>query len=398
MKFNLNRYLFGLSLALDCVESELLGVTTYHGLRVAYVAVRLARLLGLSDREVFDLAAFAILHDNGLAEESLTQNLPVRGRLDGVEAAALHCTIGESNIAAFPFQTSVRGIVEYHHEHWDGSGFFDLRGDEIPLMAQIVGLADYADLRCRFAEAASRACVQAFLDDTSGRTFSPHLVDAFRQASASTAFWLDLRDPFIHAGLHRVMPEMSLELGWREVLEISRVFSKIIDSKSRFTSRHSRGLEEKTAHMADHFALDDETKTRLRIAASLHDVGKLAMPNAILDKPGRLTDDERQKMSEHTYYTRICLEPIPDFGQITEWASNHHEKLNGRGYPLGLAADQLDPWSRLLTVLDIYQALTEERPYRQPLPHSQVMAMLERMSREGELDGGMVAAVGWALS
>ncbi|MBF0414578.1 MAG: HD domain-containing protein [Magnetococcales bacterium] len=398
MKFNLNRFLGGLSLALDCVESELLGATTQHGLRVAYISMRMGQLLGLAERDVFDLAALAVLHDNGLAEESLNRSLAASERFHTVEKNPAHCTIGEDNVAAFPFQTGVRDVVRYHHELWDGSGLFGLRGEEIPLPAQIVGFADYTDIVCCFSDPSSSERVREFLAEKTGKAFSPGLVDVFRQLSSSIGFWLDLRNQFISQALDRIMPKISLELEWREILDICRVFSRIIDSKSRFTLRHSRGLEEKTAHMAEHFALDSESAFQLRIAASLHDVGKLAMPNAILDKPGRLTDDERRRMSEHTYYTRICLETIPGFEQITEWAANHHEKLTGKGYPLGLAADRLDRWSRLLTVLDIYQALTEERPYRQPLPHSEVLSILQRMVQDGELDGSLVEGVDRAFS
>jgi HD-GYP domain-containing protein (c-di-GMP phosphodiesterase class II) len=393
LRFDLNRYLLGLSLALDCVESELLGVRTHHGRRVAYLAIRLGELCGFTEKERFDIAAFSLLHDNGLAEERLSIQQPAEQRMGKIENDPQHCIIGEANIAAFPFQTPKREIVRYHHELWDGSGFFALRGEEIPLMAQIVGLADYSDLVCRFSEAGAQERFAAFVATGTGRYFSPHLVDMVNSLATTTAFWLDLQDRFIVQAVAMQMPEMCIELDWSEVLTISRVFSRIIDSKSRFTLRHSRGLEEKSAFMADWFALPEEQKTQLRIAAALHDVGKLAMPNSILDKPGKLDADERKIISEHTYYTRRCLEGIPHFATITEWASNHHEKLTGQGYPYGFSAPRLDAMARLLTVLDIYQALTEERPYRQAWPHSRVMAIINPMAAQGELDGEMVSAV-----
>ncbi|WP_130471461.1 HD-GYP domain-containing protein [Candidatus Magnetaquicoccus inordinatus] len=398
MKFSLNQFLSGLSLALDCVESELLGVRSHHGRRVAYLAMRLGKLADFSAQELFDIAAFSLLHDNGLAEESLTRQLHPEQRLRHIENDPQHCLIGEANIAAFPFQTEIRDVVRYHHEHWDGSGFFALRGEEIPLMAQMVGLADYTDLVCCFSEAGSRERVHSFLASHKGTTFSPRLLEMFQEVASSTAFWLDMQDPFIVRALAAEMPEITIEQQWSEILRLSRVFSRIIDAKSRFTLRHSSGLEEKSAVMADWFALPEDEKTMLRIAAALHDVGKLAIPSTILDKPGKLDEAERQKMAEHTYYTRRCLEGIPGFATITEWAANHHEKLNGQGYPYALTANALPAQARLLTVLDIYQALTEERPYRQPLPHSQVLEILTSMVERGEIDGEMVAAVNRAFS
>ncbi|MBF0190139.1 MAG: HD domain-containing protein [Magnetococcales bacterium] len=395
MRFNLNRYLLGLSMAIDCVESELLGVTSNHGGRVALISMRLARALGLDEAEVFDIAAFAVLHDNGLAEENLTRSDTLRDRLRQVEDMPIHCEIGERNVALFPFQSDARQIILHHHEHWDGSGFFGLKGHAIPLMAQIVALADYTDLKLQLGEPVigKRELALDFLDARIGKHFSPELVKAFRQISAPTAFWLDLRTPFLGRAIDRTMPELTIETDWQGILDISRVFCRIIDSKSRFTHSHSSGLEAKTARMAAFLGADPETALQLRIAAALHDVGKLAMPNAILDKPGKLDHAERAKMMEHTYFTRQCLEVIPGLESITEWASNHHEKLSGDGYPLGLGADQLDTWSRLLSVLDIYQALTEDRPYRAALTHTRTMEILQDLVKGGGLDPSLVEAV-----
>ncbi|MBF0447857.1 MAG: HD domain-containing protein [Magnetococcales bacterium] len=400
MQFNLNRYLLGLSFAIDCVESELLGVTSNHGKRVAYVSMRLASAMGFSDKAIFDIAALAILHDNGLAEERLTHTDRDTDRLYQVEDLPAHCLIGEGNVSAFPFQCAESGVISYHHENWDGSGFFGLQGDAIPLMAQIIGLADYTDLKCRFQtpDPANWVKIDDFVNQRRGRVFSADLVDVFRQVSQSPAFWYDLRDPFIQAALDRTMPEMTTDISWEQVLEVSRVFSRIIDSKSRFTLSHSSGLEEKAGHMVDHFNMDDEERLKLRIAASLHDVGKLAIPNAILDKPGKLTDEERGTVNIHTYYTRLCLEQIPGFEQITEWAANHHEKLDGGGYPLGLGKGELDFNARLLTVLDIYQALTEERPYRKSLSHARSMEIIGKIRDNGEVDAEIVGEVDRAFS
>ncbi|MBF0418357.1 MAG: HD domain-containing protein [Magnetococcales bacterium] len=400
MKFNLNRYLLGLSMAIDCVESELLGVTSQHGRRVALLAMRLARTLGMSDSQVFDCAALAILHDNGLAQENLTRPDVQRDRLRQVEDMPAHCEIGEENVSRFPFQGETSRAILLHHENWDGSGFFGVEGEAIPLMAQVIALADYTDLKLNLGETrpGKREQVLEFLRVKQGKRFSPRLVDLFSEISASTAFWLDLRHPFLDIALSQTMPNLTIEADWQQLLDISRVFGRIIDSKSRFTHNHSSGLEEKSARMAEYLGADPETIIRLRIAASLHDVGKLAMPNAILDKPGKLDDLERAKMMEHTYFTRKCLEGIPGLEQITEWASNHHEKLNGEGYPLRLPGERLDIWSRLLTVLDIYQALTEERPYRPSLTHRQTMEILNRLVKEGGVDTGLVKAVDRAFA
>ncbi|WP_143814852.1 HD-GYP domain-containing protein [Magnetofaba australis] len=395
MLFDLNRFLIGLSYAIDCVESELLGVTTNHGKRVAYISLRLAQAAGLDDAERFDIAACAILHDNGLAQENLSRPDLQQNRLRQVEDMPDHCDIGEANVSCFPFRSPARDIIKFHHEHWNGAGFFGMRGDAIPLMAQIIGLADFVDLKFRFEnpDPGNRERIQAFVQEKRGSAFSPDLAALFEEVSQSTGFWLDLRNHNIQQALSRRTPHHAVEMPWSQVLEVCRAFSRIIDSKSRFTLRHSSGLEEKNGVMATHYGMSADDTLMLRTAAALHDVGKLSIPNAILDKPGKLTDLERARVQEHTYYTRQCLEPIPGFEVITEWAANHHEKLTGDGYPLRLPATALDFNARLMTVLDIYQALTEDRPYREGLTHTVTMEIIDRLTKSGELEPQIVEDV-----
>jgi HD-GYP domain-containing protein (c-di-GMP phosphodiesterase class II) len=138
--------------------------------------------------------------------------------------------------------------------------------------------------------------------------------------------------------------------------------------------------------MADFYGFDAERKTKLTIAADLHDIGKLAVPNAVLDKPSTLNAAEMELVKPHTYYTRKTLESITGFEDITEWASNHHEKLDGTGYPYGFNGVRLDFESRLMACIDIFQALTEERPYRQPLDHDTVSRIMLDMASKGGID------------
>lgn len=135
----------------------------------------------------------------------------------------------------------------------------------------------------------------------------------------------------------------------------------------------------------------------MRIAADLHDLGKIMVPNEILDKPGSLTREEIDVVQSHTFYTRKALEVVSGFEEITEWAANHHEKLNGKGYPIGLTASQLDFNSRLMACIDIYQALTEERPYRTALSHEDAMGILFSMAKQSLIDASIVNDVNAVL-
>ena len=114
----------------------------------------------------------------------------------------------------------------------------------------------------------------------------------------------------------------------------------------------------------------------MRIAGYLHDIGKLKIPNEVLEKPGKLTEAEFNVIKEHAYYTWLLLKDVNGFGQIADWASLHHEKLNGNGYPFHLKGEQLPLGARIMTVADIFSALTEDRPYRKSMEKEQVIAIL----------------------
>jgi HD-GYP domain-containing protein (c-di-GMP phosphodiesterase class II) len=144
-----------------------------------------------------------------------------------------------------------------------------------------------------------------------------------------------------------------------------------------------------TSKMAKYYNKSEEETLKLIIAADLHDIGKLAIPNSILDKPGKLTKEEFDIIKTHSKYTRLCLEPLYGFKDIIEWTSNHHEKLNGTGYPNGIGGEKLDFNSRLLACLDIYQALTEDRPYREALSHEQSMEILCEMANDNLIDSNI---------
>lgn len=390
MLFRLNEFLMAVSFALDFVEMDILGMASYHGKRTAYISIIIAKEMGLSSEELHDVAALAMLHDNGLSEYSLHEKLATKelknaALLEGVKE---HCTIGESNIKNYPLLTNVKNIIKYHHERYDGTGFFNLKGEEIPLMSQIIAIADALeksfDLQNNNRDMQNKVC--EFVRNQENVSFSSRIVKAFLKVAENDEFWENLKNNFISIELEKEIPKYSLELSFEEIHSITNVLSKIIDSKSSYTQRHSQGLSEKVAIMADFYDLEQEEKMKLTIAADLHDIGKLAVPNDVLDKPDKLSDEEFKIIMKHPEYTRLALQEIKGFEDITEWASNHHEKLNGKGYPFGITDKELDFNSRLMTCLDIYQALTEERPYREGLAHEKAMGILNSMMDDGLID------------
>ncbi|WP_242851242.1 HD domain-containing phosphohydrolase, partial [Clostridium sp. DMHC 10] len=377
-KFSLNQFLMAISLALDFVEIDIRGRSTNHGKRVAYASLRIAEKMGFKNKDLYDIVSLAILHDNGICEASSNS---LKGEINEEEHRIDHCIIGENNIVNYPFLKKRKNIIRYHHEAYDGSGFYRLKGSEIPLISQIIFFNDYLENKFELdkIDANNRREICNFVKEMGGKIFNPEICSIFLEILNNESFILDLKNNFIDMALNSRMNEFYLDLSLEEILNITDVFSRIIDSKSKFTRRHSKGIAEKVATMADYYEYDKEQKIKLIIAANLHDLGKLAIPNSILDSPKKLTEDEFYMIKSHTYYTRAALSQINGFEDITEWASNHHEKLNGFGYPYGKNGDELDFNSRLMGCIDIYQALTEERPYRKPLKHDTVMSIMNDM-------------------
>jgi HD-GYP domain-containing protein (c-di-GMP phosphodiesterase class II) len=142
--------------------------------------------------------------------------------------------------------------------------------------------------------------------------------------------------------------------------------------------------------LSGHYGHTDAERAQLFFAAALHDIGKIAVPLEILEKPGSLTAEEFAVIQTHARHTYDWLGEVEGLGKIWQWASAHHEKLDGSGYPRGLRAEELDFNSRLLACIDIYQAICEERPYHAARHHQEAMPILYDMADKGKLDPRIV--------
>ena len=383
INFNLNSFLNSISFVLDYAEKDILKDITNHSRRVSYIAVNIGKKMGLDDKSIFDLGALAILHDCGSGGFDYKKN-------NGLIVE--HCKIGEEIIKSFPFFTNVTNVILYHHEYDDGTGIFQKKIDEIPLLARIISLANTIE-NIYVNITKDRQKIIGQLGKLRGKKFESHLIDAFISAQNEVKFWVDIQDYFIFDSLNELIPKFNIEMNFKEVRAITEIISNIVDYKSEFTLRHSKGLSEKALIMSDFYKFDLNTKYQLVIAADLHDIGKLAISNDILDKNGKLEPYEFLEIKSHAYLTRKALESIFGFEKITEWASNHHEKLNGKGYPLGKKDKELDFCSRILGCLDIYQALTEERPYRASLSHEKSISIMKSMAESYDIDSTIVKSI-----
>jgi HD-GYP domain-containing protein (c-di-GMP phosphodiesterase class II) len=173
---------------------------------------------------------------------------------------------------------------------------------------------------------------------------------------------------------------------------IASAFADIVDAKSPLTASHSQGVAGYAWALAGHMGLSPGEATDVRRAGLLHDLGKLGVPNAILDKPSSLTEAEYEQIKRHPELTLSILSPVAELAAVGEMAACHHERLDGRGYFRGLAAPSLALGARIVAVADVYEALTADRPYRKAMPYEQAIAILDEESG-GHLAHDVVAAL-----
>jgi putative nucleotidyltransferase with HDIG domain len=140
--------------------------------------------------------------------------------------------------------------------------------------------------------------------------------------------------------------------------------AKILDARDPHTSQHSTRVTSLSMTMAHALDLGQEERDTLYIAASLHDIGKVGIPDDILLKPGRLTDEEFAVIKKHPDIGADILKPLPPMAKETEIIRHHHERYDGRGYPLGLKGQDIPYLSRIITLADSFDAMTADRPYR----------------------------------
>lgn len=399
MTLSLNKFLFSISFALDLAESEIKCTSSRHSKRVAYICLKISDILGLSNEEKFDLCSYSLLHDNGLIESYCNftmkeENNKFEDYFELVNFSE-HCLIGENNIKEFPFLSSQKNIILYHHENFDGSGLFGKKGDEIPIFAQLISFADTLDTNFDLTKICyeKKEQINDFVEENKGKLFSKDIVEAYQKIADSFLFWGDLEYFDETNPLEKILPDFSIDVSLEIFLSITKIFSKIIDGKSKFTAKHSVDLEEKSLKLVEYFGFDEETKLKIQIASNLHDIGKLGTPNSILDKEGTLTQKELFEVKKHAYLTHTILSKIDNFSDITKWASSHHERLDGSGYPFGLTQNELGFEERIVSCLDFYQALVEDRPYRKSMEHDEAMILLRKNLSNFDIDVEIVDAI-----
>ncbi len=377
--------LLNLSRSLDFFNS---GIMDHHR-RVAFIALRLGHRADLSEQALMELYKASIIHDIGAVND---QDKLMLTSFD-VADPWLHCERGRDFVAEIPELASTAPIIYSHHDWWQGGNPSGLSGSSIPTASRIIHLADRIDIlinRDRYILEQAQE-ISCRIKRLSGQVFDPDLTDLFIDLSKQESFWFDLVSPWINDCMLKLIPPALMNVKRENLMTVARLFARVVDLRSSFTYHHSFYVAQVCRVLALKAGLSHDDAYLLEVAGLLHDLGKLAVPEHLIEKPSRLTTAELDIIKQHSYYTYWLLNPVLPGHKLPSWAAYHHERLDGNGYPFKKTAEQLDLPARIVAVADIFTALREDRPYRPGMSNGEIKEILNRQVRDGGLDAGVVA-------
>lgn len=356
-----------------------------HHIKVGYLATRLAERLGVCEGNRGELLLAALLHDVGA--------MPLKLKLEDLvfeQEMEAHALAGWALIGSCPRLATASELVRFHHTAWVND---EHPNESVRELSSIIHLADRVDVSMRRwqSDSAQVDRVMNVLQKGRGSAFSAMHLDAMRDM---------LHDPEVLAGIDAPRSYLygragghleNEELDTQGVISFSNLFSLVIDSRSPFTATHSSGVAETARMLGRWVGLGAEEGQKLFVAGLLHDIGKLGVPLSILEKPGPLDADEMAQMQLHAVRSKALLDSVSGFEDISVWGASHHERMNGSGYPSGVAAGSLPLPSRIVAVADVFTAITEDRPYRRGMSLDVACDVLRQQAHASLLDADLVA-------
>lgn len=357
-------------------------------------AARLCELYGNDDRitkhdfktvdtnNLAQLVKFVLTHTGvkgNLAEcFKRIYNLALHGEQLTTELITTRCERGADIALRLGLDMTVANGIRSLDEHWDGRGKPDgIKGEIIPINARIALLAQVIDV---FYQIGGMDAVIHEVRKRNATWFDPSLVVLVEQLTKDPPFWDALQSNDIEQAVLALEPSVhEFCIDDDRLDEIAKAFGQVVDSKSPYTAGHSKRVALYTDRVAVKMDVTDSRRRWLKRGALLHDLGKLGVSNSILDKPGKLTEEEWKEIRMHPVYTEEILSRITPFKELAIMSGAHHERLDGKGYPKGLRADEITLETRIITTCDIFDAITADRPYRGPIPIPEAMDIMGRM-------------------
>jgi HD-GYP domain-containing protein (c-di-GMP phosphodiesterase class II) len=359
------------------------------------MAAECGKKFGWKLQDLDNLFLASILHDCGVSKTIIHSRL----KQFEWESEYEHCRAGATILKNCTPLSKYADIVLHHHTHWCDLKSLDLP-ETVKLFANCIYLADRVDI-LSLASLTDQSNILLGVDeilkkigDKKGDWFCPELVDAFMKVSRTEAFWLRLEGDYVNGYASEwILHEKKKYIEFDQLRQLVHLFSLIIDAKSAFTSHHSDRVAKLARLLGELLNLPAKKCEMLELAGLLHDLGKLRVPDELLDKAGILTSDEYVIIKRHSFDTFNILNNIKGLKTITQWAAQHHERIDGSGYPFHFYLENISLESRIIAVADIFQALAQKRPYRNGFSLKEVLQILNEQVAIGKIDGNIVKLV-----
>ncbi|WP_277657053.1 HD domain-containing phosphohydrolase [Seleniivibrio woodruffii] len=361
-----------------------------HQRRTAVISYHIGKELGLPCGDIAELVVAAAMHDIGALSVQERDTLIK----EDVENPSPHCLMGYKMLSMFDIFSGIAKIIRHHHIRYEDAGKYN---EEIRFQSHIIHLADRVDIYLSPDQFIlnQKARVTASILEKKGTVFHPDVCDAFERVSRADIFWIEINNLTMEQLFSRMNFLSSIELNREQIEQFALTISRIIDFRSRFTAGHSYTVGRLAQFIGQVLGLDDDMCEKLLIAGYFHDIGKIGIDTAYIEKCGQLTDEEYNMVKLHCYYSGQILSELNSsewFRDVVKWSQHHHERLTGNGYPFAIKGEEIDTGTKIIAFSDMISALMEDRPYRKRMSIDTAFDIIDRYAAEN-IDPDMIKII-----
>lgn len=355
--------------AINSVDKRLLN----HGEQVAYIMLNLLKAEGnYSHDEILEICAVSVFHDIGAYKVSEIDKLVEVDTKNPIE----HAVYGSLFIKYFSPLSDLYKVVLTHH--FKDKYFQDNHHRLISKEGILLNFADYIDQ----VYLHKSHLAKNYIKDNKGKYLEEH-IDIFIEADRKFNFLQKIYDGSYVEELYGFFDQRVLTRN--EVISYSKMLAYSIDFRSEATVKHTITVEAISYQIGKLYGLDEKSLTKIKVAAALHDIGKIGIPVDILEKTGKLTIEEFEIIKSHAIIGYNILSEL-NIDDIRNIATLHHEKLDGSGYPFGLKGEDLSTEIRIVAISDIISALIGVRSYKDIFSKDKTINILKDMARQNKID------------
>jgi HD-GYP domain-containing protein (c-di-GMP phosphodiesterase class II) len=357
----------------------------YHSWRVAILCAKFASPVS-NPKKLKTIFHAGLLHDiGGVGFPYHIIHYLTRNDTTSRNILLSHPIIGAQLVASIPQMSDAAKLILDHHEWINGRGYPRAKsGKSIPWGAQLIRIADTIDILLQARRARTLRDLKKRMAVNVNKEYPKELFSKAMKKLGKKRFLQKLRlrscvPQLFKDAQHKVGP-MHIPQRIDAIGTTLEVVSQIIDMKHPYSSGHSLRVSRYAMAIALAMNLSHDHITLIKWAGLIHDIGKLKVSRRILGKRAKLTPYEYGKVREHAHFTELILAMVPTLKDILPIASGHHEFFDGSGYPLGLKGEEIAVGAKILAICDAFDAMTSNRPYRNPLTPEIACKEIIRMS------------------